>query len=405
MQKELFQTLIDRYRAGTCSREERAQLETLLNQPGYEDLLASLMDEQLEEAFSTQRHFPEVNQRITQQLLTRINETKETQIPPGAVKQGLLQPFVMWRRIAAALLVLVLISVGSYLYLSDRGSKQTRAGEEQSVTAAIEPGSDGAILTLEDGSQMILDSLGNGTITTKTGRKIMLVNGLLQYENGTAVQGVAAYNTISTPRGRQFRLQLADGSRVWLNAASSIRYPVVFNNNDRQVTVSGEVYFEVAKDVRRPFVVNVDQKMKVEVLGTHFNINSYVDEGTIRTTLLEGSVRVSSGSQQSTIRPGQQASLAHSGSAPFEVADGVDLNKIMAWKNGQFDFNNASLREVMRQLERWYDITVEYAPGVGEFEFVGKMDRGLTLQDVLKGLEMAEVKFEIVNEKKIIVKP
>ena len=405
MQKELFQTLIDRYRAGTCSREEKAQLQAFLQEPGYETLLATLMDEQLEEAVSSQRDFPDVNQRITQQLLTRIHETNLRQLPKTPEK-GVLRWFGRGQRIAAAMLVLVLISVGGYLYFSDRQAEQTRAGGEKAATAAIEPGSDGAILTLEDGSQMILDSLGNGTITTKTGRKIMLINGLLQYENGAAVQGAAAYNTISTPRGRQFRLQLADGSRVWLNAASSIRYPVAFNDNDRQVSVSGEVYFEVAKDLQRPFVVNVDQKMKVEVLGTHFNINSYVDEASIRTTLLEGSVRVSSGTKQATtIRPGQQASLAQSGTAAFEVADGVDLNKEMAWKNGQFDFNNASLREVMRQLERWYDITVEYAPGVGEFEFVGKMDRGLTLQDVLKGLEMAEVKFEIVNEKKIIVKP
>lgn len=207
---------------------------------------------------------------------------------------------------------------------------------------------------------------------------------------------------MSTPKGRQYKMQLADGTMVWLNSASSIKYPVIFNKEERYVEVSGEVYFEVAKNKKQPFKVNVSNRMNVEVLGTHFNINAYDNEPDINATLLEGSVKVADKNNNVILKPGQQALLNNR--PEIIVRKAVDLDQIMAWKNGLFNFEGLSFEEAMNQLERWYNIQVVYEKNVPDIRFGGKLQRSLSLNDLLDILEKTCVKFKLEEGRKLLVK-
>jgi ferric-dicitrate binding protein FerR (iron transport regulator) len=193
---------------------------------------------------------------------------------------------------------------------------------------------------------------------------------------------------------------LADGTKVWLNAASSLRFPAAFAGKERIVELNGEGYFEVAKNASMPFHVRVHD-MDVQVLGTHFNINAYTDETAMRTTLLEGSVQVSQGEQTQLLTPGQQAAASQNGQ--IQLADGVDVEEVMAWKNGMFQFQGADLETILRQAARWYDIDVEYKQRISD-RFSGQISKNVNLSQLLKILELTgKVHFEIEG-RKIIVK-
>ncbi|WP_246858859.1 FecR family protein [Chitinophaga sp. XS-30] len=297
--------------------------------------------------------------------------------------------------LAAASVLLLAVVAGIY-------NRETRPAPEtaaQATTADIAPGKEGAVLTLSDGTKVTLDSLGNGVVAYQQGTQVIIRNGQLAYDPAGASTAAIAYNTMTTPKGRQFRLQLPDGTSAWLNAASSIRFPTAFTGKERNVRISGEVYFEVAHNAAQPFIVNVDDHAYIKVLGTHFNVQAYRDDASIHTTLLEGSI-VTAGI---TLQPGQQARLSRiSGSAP-QLADQVDTDKVMAWKNGLFNFNGASLEEVMKQLERWYDIEVIYEKGIPDITFGGKMTKGVSLKGVLTALEKSEVHFKLEGRKLIVL--
>ncbi|GEP96112.1 FecR family protein [Chitinophaga cymbidii] len=297
----------------------------------------------------------------------------------------------------AAAAVLLLIAAGSLLW--PRPSERAAITAQQPVNDAP-PGGSKATLTLADGSVVTLDSAGN-QVLQQGNTAVRQQGGQLSYD----AQGDAStisYNTLRTPRGGQFQVKLPDGTKVWLNAASSISYPTAFQGRERMVQVTGEAYFEVTKDAAMPFRVKVNELATIEVLGTNFNINAYEDEAAIYTTLLEGAVRVRKGTQSATLRPGQQAQI----DAGIKVVKDADIEKAVAWKNGVFDFRNARLKDVMRELARWYDITVVYQGNVPEREFWGKMGRNLTLSQVLKGIEGTGVNFEIQdNGKKLVVLP
>lgn len=306
----------------------------------------------------------------------------------------------MWRvqtwKWAAAVLVLA-VGVSSYFLLTHRAQNGDRFGRA-SAQQDIAPGKNGAILTLADGKQLVLDSLGEGKIATQNGTQISLNNNQLKYDASAATDG-AALNTITTPKGRQYHVVLPDGTEVWLNAASSVQYPVAFKGRERRVKISGEVYFEVAAKSWQPFVVETDQ-MKLEVLGTSFNVNTYNDEKTIRTTLLTGAVKVTPAhtTQPKVLVPGQTAVLSKpdaSTEATLTVTETPDPDKIIAWKNGLFNFDGMDLYSVMRQLERWYNIEIEYVGKPENVIFKGKMHRNTNLSDVLKVLETMDVNLEL----------
>ncbi|UYQ94814.1 FecR domain-containing protein [Chitinophaga horti] len=288
---------------------------------------------------------------------------------------------------AAAAAVLLIATVAGSLLLRTSTSIPP-------VVATIQPGYHQATLTLGDGRTVTLDS--NGVQQLSEGNTaIQQQGGLLQY-TAKAGAGENVYNTLATPRGGQFSITLPDGSRVWLNAASSLTYPIAFGNT-RKVTVTGEAYFEIAADAQRPFTVAVAGKQDIQVLGTSFNVNAYTDEPAITTTLLQGAVRVTGAGQNVQLQPGEQVLQQQQ-----LTVKQVNTAQAIAWKNGLFNFEDADVKGVLRQLERWYDITVEYRGTMPEREFSGKLQRSLTLQQVLEGLSEMGVHFAIEGRKLIV---
>ncbi len=308
----------------------------------------------------------------------------------------------LWLRLSSAAAILLLAGAAFYLLARHQQPAQITAAAAAKHAIDIPPGRQGAILTLADGSKVSLDSMNNGVIATQPGTKIILNKGGLSYSTQTAGSEPIAYNTMTTPKGRQFQLTLPDGTKVWLNAASSLRYPTLFGGKDRMVEVSGEAYFEVAPN-NRPFRVKIDNTTEIQVLGTHFNVNAYTDESSVNTTLLEGAVRIVKGDRKMILPPGQQALTGQSQAITLNT--NPDLEKVMAWKNGIFDFQDATLEEVMRQLQRWYDIDIVYEKNIPKIEFVGKMGRDLSLSEVLHGLELSKVHFRLEEGRRLIVLP
>nr|MBA4167663.1 DUF4974 domain-containing protein [Chitinophagaceae bacterium] len=255
------------------------------------------------------------------------------------------------------------------------------------------------VLTLNDGRKIVLDSLPAGTVDLQDGASALLQNGMLTY-NPTQTN-IAGLNTMSTPRGRKFDIKLSDGTHIWLNAASSVTFPVVFKDATRNIKITGEAYLDVAQNTK-PFIVNVDDKTSVQVIGTSFNIKAYRDESAIRTTLITGAIKVSGNREEKILKPGQQNSLYTDGA--FTVDNNTDIEQVTAWKNGAFNFNRADIQTVMRELARWYDIDVIYSGNIPKREFRGEIGRDLSLSQVLKGLKDMEVHFDI-NGRTVTVMP
>ena len=304
-----------------------------------------------------------------------------------------------WLRYAAAVLLLAGAALIFRLNIPDKNPANTGV-----VTSPddILPGTDKAILTLADGSKIVLDNLAEGQIGMQGAVSILkLPDGALKYQED---QGKAAantpivYNTITTPNAGQYALTLPDGSKVWLNAASSMTFPTRFDKNERRLSMTGEVYFEVARDPGRPFVVQVNNESTVEVLGTHFNINAYSNEPSVKATLLEGKISVKKGAETGVLQPGQQAVITDK----ITLEKRVDVDQVMAWKNGLFNFEHADLSELMRQLERWYDIKVIIRGDLPEIRFKGKMYRNERLSSVLNFLEGSGLEFRM-EDKTLIV--
>lgn len=295
-----------------------------------------------------------------------------------------------YRKIAVAASILICIAVGLYITVKDKAATKIA-----STLNNVRPGANKATLTLHNGTVIDLTAAHDGEIANQNGIVIRkAANGQLEYEivPTAASDQTFGNNVISTPRGGQYKVILPDGTKVWLNAASSLKYPTSFAKNDRTVTLSGEAYFEVAKDKNRPFKVQTVQQL-VEVLGTHFNINAYADEETIKTTLLEGSVDVSNASGRVHLYPGQQAQLKSTGSR-FTVDNSIDLDKEVAWKNELFSFDNDDLKSIMRQISRWYDVDVVYEGKVSDEKFIGEIPRNSNLAEVFKILELNQVRID-----------
>ena len=264
----------------------------------------------------------------------------------------------------------------------------------------IPPGSDKAILTLADGSTIVLDDAQDGDLTHQGNTKLIKLNGKLAYDPSKNNPGEIVYNTISTPRGGKFKIELPDGSLVWLNAASSLHFPTAFRGKSRKVEMTGEAYFEIAKNKDNPFIVTVNGA-EVQVLGTHFNVMAYNDEESVKATLLEGSVKFVNGGNSSMLVPGQQAQLQKNGE--IKTLSHVDTDHVISWKNGMFHFENADIREVMRQLSRWYNVEVVYKGQILRDPLHAEMPLNTNLSDALNALESTgSAKFEI-DDNKIIV--
>lgn len=376
---------------GTLNELEKQELEawrqsSAANQLLYEQYSSA---EQLALEF---RNRNERNNRISGQLEQFLLDQK------NASSTGRMLRMNKWKWIAAS--VVFVLGIGAYLLLENRNDPQQPAVIVNAVQ--IQPGRDGALLTLADGRQLSLDSVRNGIVALQDGVTAKVVNGALVYEgNGNKMQ----YNTMSTPKGRQYHLILPDGTKIWLNAASSIKYPTVFTGRERNVQISGEVYFEVAKNSSQPFRVSVDNGMHIDVLGTSFNVNAYQDDNNSYTTLIGGAVRVTAehAGNSAVLKPAQQAVLMPG--AVLSVNSNVDVEKVIAWKNGIFNFENASLEYVMKEIERWYDIDVVYKNGIPDIKFWGKITKDVSLSGILIALEKTKVHFKLEDNRTLVVLP
>lgn len=390
--KNDIQTLIEQYLTGTLSPEDKDRLQSILDDPACQQVLEELADQQLEERLKQEYTFPGTHDRVKSAVLQHIRQ-------PVVIRR--LSFVRKWGWAAA---ILLLIGAGVVAVMTGINKKDNGIAEIK-IPADVAPGRNGAVLTLANGDSVVLDSLGNGVIATQNGAQVILHNGSLSYAAAEKTAGAMVYNLVATPKGRQFRITLPDGTEVWLNAASTIRYPTTFAANERQVEITGEAYFEVTKNAAAPFRVVANKKAVVEVLGTSFNINAYRDEAAIKTTLLEGAVRVkettTNPQQPLLLKPGQQAQISNNASSPaaIQLIRDADISKTMAWKSGLFDFENARLEDVMRQLSRWYDIEIVYPEGIPDIEFVGKINKSISLNGVLRVLERAGVHFRLEGKK------
>ncbi|MFN0291971.1 FecR family protein [Pedobacter helvus] len=373
MDKKIFLEILNKYNQGKASEQEIEMLHA------YYDLFDAEQNV-LEQMAANQRD--DVKQQIAASIAAQMHLTP--------VKKPTFSLNIKW--LAAAAVLVLVFSVGILLFNNEE-TKQN-LDERQAAAVVIKPGSNQAILTLADGSTIGLNEKGNGVIVQRAGLKVIKsLDGQVQYESdGEAAPSI---NTIATPRGGQYQLVLEDGTKVWLNAASSIKFPTHFAGSQRAVDITGEVYFEVAKNKKMPFIVRT-QNQQIEVLGTHFNVNSYTDEAKETTTLLEGSVKVAklkNGAVQvgasKIISPGQEASLTSVDKAIS--VNPADLEAAVSWKNGYFKFDKADIQTVMRQISRWYNVDVKYNGEISADLFVGKIKRTEDIAGVLRILELSKI--------------
>ena len=304
------------------------------------------------------------------------------------------------QRWAAATLVFLLAGF-SYFFLTHRSSTSPTMAEVLNNDVKA-PQSNKAVITLANGQKVFLDSMANGALAVQGNVKLVkLANGKIAYEHHSGeISTKMEYNTLSNPRGSKvINMVLSDGSKVWLDVGSSITYPVAFTGNERTVSVTGEAYFEVAHDAKKPFFVNCGS-MNIRVLGTHFNVNAFEDDGLdIKVTLLKGKVKVNNENAKGLLKPGQQAVV----NDQIKILDDVDLDMVMGWKNGYFEFNNSSLQAVLNQVSRWYNVAIVYEGNNKPRQFMGEMQRDLNLSEILKILEKNSVKFQIEGKKLIVL--
>ncbi len=340
----------------------------------------------------TSGEFPEdLRERLYQSILER-----------EKIKQRRHPRLIKFRYyITAAAVSLIFLATGGYFYF-------TRPSGTIAVTVlphkpqVIIPGGNKAVLTLADGSQVILDTSRTGVLAIQGGSSVRKSkDGQVVYEATDKSYGESqvALNTITTPRGGEYQVILPDGSKVWLNAASSLTFPAFFTGKERRVELTGEAYFEVAENSKQPFRVTISST-EVEVLGTHFNIMGYPDESSVNTTLLEGSVKVRSGDKSRLIHPGQQA---RSGDG-LEVSD-VDAEQAVAWKKGYFSFNNENIQVIMRKIARWYNVDIEYRGNIAKKTFGGTISKFENVSEVLKVMELTDVIHFKIEERRVIVMP
>lgn len=392
MDQQKLSYLLNRYADNTISDGEKDELINFLGS-GEDQELALEAGEAFFDAHLQSQTDLKPYSSIAQQILDadRVKEQPE--------KKGRLLYMPRPARIAAAA---VLLALATGIWWWNRSPEQPQVIAEVKPVNNITAGKEGAILTRTDGSKVVLDDSGRKEISDPAGATILLDNGKITYSN-TAVAETVSMNTITTPNGRTFQVLLEDGSKVWLNAGSSITYPMAFTGGSRKVKITGEVYMEVAKKANSPFLVNIDDRAEVEVLGTSFNINAYADEPVIRTALVDGAVKVLAANrgQSEMLKPGQLARVDKNG----KISSGsANISEVTAWRNGLFHFSNANVEEIMRQLSRWYDVEVKYDGGIPVRTFSGEIGRKLSLQQVLAILRKIRINYTIDNDKQITIK-
>ncbi|MBB6127287.1 FecR family protein [Mucilaginibacter lappiensis] len=373
MEQHSFFELIDKYLAGKATREEQSLLEEYYKR----------LDKNNQSTLT-----PEQEQALRQLMLQNIR--REIHHIPSITPVKRINYFT---RYAAAAVVLIAFGISAYLYF---GKPETVA----SVKKDIAPGGNKAVLTLGNGRQITLEGAKNGDLAQQGATTVHKTdNSLVAYQVDKSDNDAVAneFNTITTPRGGQYQVILPDGTHAWLNAASSIRFPVTFSGKVRNVETTGEVYFEVAKDAHKPFNV-ISAGQTITVLGTHFNIMAYPEESSVITTLLEGSVKITKNNVSKILKPGEQALV----NQDIKIMP-ADVDDAVAWKNGITSFNDADIKSIMRKVSRWYDVDVEYQGQISSRLFTGSISRKSNLSGLLKILALNHIQFS-VEGKRLIVK-
>lgn len=395
--EELFQRYLD----NACTPEE---VETLLD------------------FFGKEKNEDRLRQLIREHLLTEANEDA---LPKNAEDQFVKTVFPEiknalhldrkqvvplyrknWFRVAAAAcVVLAVTSSAFFLFRSPEQVPVVQNDNQNKEIKDIPPGRNNAVLTLDDGTNILLDHAANGTLAKQGNASVLKTDGQIAYEQeGAHKSSALIWNTIRTANANQYQLVLSDGTKVWLNAASSIRFPASFTGDERKVQITGEVYFEVAKDAKKRFKVEFSdqtgQKAEIEVFGTHFNVNTYSNEPEMRTTLLEGSVKISEANQTQMLKPGQQAILSKN---RIQITEKADLDQVMAWRNGYFLFNNTDIYTLMRQVARWYNIEISFEGQISNDGFSGKISRDVPLSQIIKVLEFNDMRVKREGNNKMII--
>lgn len=400
--------LLLKFRENKCNKEEIAVLMQFFAEDKHQDSLKTAIDSALMADYQEDDHTSDIVAEVFANLSGHITAAENSRIistVPDS-RDGKPKPYLLWQKIAAAAIVLIMLSAGLYFYRNLNTASDFQQGLAKNDLPA---GSNKASLTLANGKVIDLGKAGNGQLISQNGLVISKAkSGQLVYTvSAVENQDPAALNIISTPRGGQYQLNLPDGTKIWLNASSSLKFPQTFAGlKERKVQLTGEAYFEVAKNKKMPFKVFGGRQL-VTVLGTHFNINSYPDEPAVRTTLLEGSVKVSldptaKNAVSKVIIPGQQSVSTASGIA---VA-AADLDEVMAWQKGEFMFNNQTLKQIMANISRWYDVEIVYEKEQDKYQlFSGSISRFNKVSKVLRMLELTgHVKFKLEGRRITVIK-
>jgi transmembrane sensor len=395
--------LIEGYSAGTLNEEDTIAFFQWYSDAGLDEF--HRIYAQCNLATGAMPANPQIPDDFKVQLEQAIQDYETNQQQPRTIS------LVRRYRLGWAAAILLLIGAGGYFIYQSRQPVSTEVvNNQQPSSGDVAPGTTKAVLTLADGRQVTIDSVRSGTLAVQGKTMVQHDQGAITYNGNSNAKGQNAtqsvlYNTLTTNRGEQSPpLVLSDGTKVWLNALSSIRFPVAFTGSSRNVEITGEVFFEVAKNASRPFHVKV-KDMEVEVLGTQFNVNAYDDEPVMKTTLLEGKVKVSStvnghpdSYQEAMLKPGEQASISQQ-NITIQTAN---VGQAIAWKSGLFDFNHLNLQTVLRQLSRWYDIEVKFEGDIPQRTFRGKMGKDLNLSQVTQALQKVDIKFRIEGKTLIV---
>jgi len=398
-----FHALIDTYLAGKASQEEIDLLGRYYNsfqqKLDWNNLELGQVSDIETEIFDRIQKGIKANDR--EKIIGAVEENESVQKGKN-LQLNKRRKVLTFTRIAAAACIIGLLVVGSWVWFQSNSKKEIAHTNptQKYYNNDSAAGGDKAILKLADGSTIILDDAQDGALAQQGNAKVIKLNGKLSY-NASSATNKAVYNTISTPAGGKYEIELADGSHVWLNAASSLHFPTAFIGKERRVEITGEAYLEVARNKTMPFLVTVNGS-EIQVLGTHFDVMAYNNETSLKTTLLEGAIKFVRENKSSVLKPGEQLQLSENGA--LKVVTGVDVEEAIAWKNGLFDFNGADIGTVSRQLERWYAVKFVYDQTFDD-QFYAKIPRSTKLSEVLKLLELTEkVHFEI-NGSKVFVTP
>jgi transmembrane sensor len=385
--------LFARHLARRLTAQEKVELMGLWLEPSLQPELKRLIDSAWETAGEEEGLTDEELKVLFQELFDKPAEQ------PKLVRMG------GWKRWAAAASIVAILGTGSYfLFFHKTGGQPAPVAEQAKDVKA--PQTNRAMVTLANGDKVYLDSAGEGQLASQGSVKLVkLADGKISYEPvvNSSEPGPMIYNTLTNPRGSKvIDMTLSDGSHVWLNAGSSVTYPVSFTGKVRDVRITGEAYFEVAHDAGKPFEVSKED-MHVTVLGTHFNVNAFDDEPVIKVTLLEGSVMVGNGEMRKELKPGQQAQLVPlASSGEIKVLTEANIEEVMAWKEGYFHFEQADLRTILREFSRWYDVEVKYEGTVTDRKFFGVVKRSNSLQKVLEMLQDNNIVYRVEGEKLIV---